>query len=1054
MNLPAHLTWKHVVYGGVFGQDLVYEQMAQIFGSSDVDFDERVPRGDTALFSLVVDAQGQVDLESLVLSTAAWGLGRAKSPGPGNPAWLNGFETDSQHLQDAIKALLAKTPAARKASPRHDDQEDDREDKNVDEDDDSGKPAAVEATDPVLMRPQNEPVQPVKADSRSLEYADLAAITQLAVRRLGLSELTARWSIRIQTQRVPVPKPGSQHNHGSDRGEDGFLNSFHLEDLEKVANALAAGNAGQALKDYLTDEANLDVDARQNVREPAQLPLLRHLLAPARVPSGRWPSNVSHPLASSQQLAIGQILDQLGEGSGIFAVNGPPGTGKTTMLRDLLSAVVVARAEQLAALDRPQAAFPGSLRWKTDQRTHHVWQLKPALTGFEMVIASENNGAVENVSRQIPAASEIDEEWRAEADYFAEHATRLLKQPAWGLVAAPLGNMTNRTRFAQQFWYGNPESGPHNSQSTSETENASPGFNQFLFNADSASIDWAEEVRAFRDTVAVQDRLRAERVSWERTLTDHSRLQAAQPHHQTQLERANSRTAAAEQDLLNAQRLAAASGTEEQAAAAARTEHTGRRPGLVEIIFTWGKAARRWHAEDEQLVQGLTHARQRAQQAARVRDQAEAALTSARATAATARQQWEHHKALLADAEAVVQACRGRWNEDFPDESWWMDERRRELAGPWLDEEWNRARSEVFLAALRLHAAFITGTASLLRQNLATAIMLLQGKAPRDLSEPIALAAWQSLFLVVPVVSTTFSSLPRLLRHLGREALGWLFIDEAGQARPQAVVGALWRSRRVVAVGDPLQLEPVMSVLNTTQQALRRHYGVADTWTPVGTCAQSLADRLTTLGTSLPGPDNEPVWVGAPLRVHRRCGEPMFSLVNELAYDQMMVHATPPRANPLTVENTRWVDVSGPAENGNWVPAEGDAADQILDYLLHQQGLEPGQIFVISPFRAVVTGLQRRLTVHGDRGVKISTVHKTQGQERDIVVLVLGSDPERPGARTWAAQKPNLLNVAVSRAKQRLYVIGNHNAWASQPHFALLAHHLDRKPFTQRSRSR
>lgn len=95
-------------------------------------------------------------------------------------------------------------------------------------------------------------------------------------------------------------------------------------------------------------------------------------------------------------------------------------------------------------------------------------------------------------------------------------------------------------------------------------------------------------------------------------------------------------------------------------------------------------------------------------------------------------------------------------------------------------------------------------------------------------------------------------------------------------------------------------------------------------------------------------------------------------------------------------------------------------------------------------------GAEGPLRAH--RGVQISTVHKTQGQERDVVLLVLGSDPDRPGARAWAAQKPNLLNVAVSRAKQRLYVIGNHGVWSGQPHFGLLARTLECKPLTQRRR--
>ncbi|WP_217618805.1 AAA domain-containing protein, partial [Achromobacter sp. GbtcB20] len=70
---------------------------------------------------------------------------------------------------------------------------------------------------------------------------------------------------------------------------------------------------------------------------------------------------------------------------------------------------------------------------------------------------------------------------------------------------------------------------------------------------------------------------------------------------------------------------------------------------------------------------------------------------------------------------------------------------------------------------------------------------------------------------------------------------------------------------------------------------------------------------------------------------------------------------------------------------------------------------------------------------------RTGTIHTTQGKEADVVILVLGGNPQNPGAKDWAAQKPNLLNVAVSRAKSRLYVIGDRQAWSQRRNFSVLA---------------
>ena len=104
-------------------------------------------------------------------------------------------------------------------------------------------------------------------------------------------------------------------------------------------------------------------------------------------------------------------------------------------------------------------------------------------------------------------------------------------------------------------------------------------------------------------------------------------------------------------------------------------------------------------------------------------------------------------------------------------------------------------------------------------------------------------------------------------------------------------------------------------------------------------------------------------------------------------------------------------------------------------------------IRVISPFRQVVRGalaIHREVFPDGSipprqREKWVGTVHRMQGREADVVILVLGGRPDRPGARRWAAERPNLLNVAVSRARRRLYVIGNREHWARLRYFDVLA---------------
>jgi hypothetical protein len=345
-----------------------------------------------------------------------------------------------------------------------------------------------------------------------------------------------------------------------------------------------------------------------------------------------------------------------------------------------------------------------------------------------------------------------------------------------------------------------------------------------------------------------------------------------------------------------------------------------------------------------------------------------------------------------------------------------VDEETRQLSAPWYDEALWALRHEAFIAALGLHKVFLQANAVQVTDNLKFLSKVMIGaETERGISFPMR-KLWDTLFLAVPMVSTAFASVPRLFSPLGAEELGWLIIDEAGQATPQAALGSIWRARRSVVVGDPLQLEPVVSMPEAAIEMIRQKFDVGQQWHPVAHSAQVLADRSNKWGTFL-GDGADGPWLGSPLRVHRRCDNPMFRVANQIAYGGMMVYGTNPgedEEDPAWLRESAWLDVGSDGAEGHWIPAQGVLAARIVRAVILRKGAtftEDGKanIYVISPFKAAADGIKDMLKAgrRSDAAVDAArhanriagTVHTFQGKEADTVVLLLGGDPAKPGAR-------------------------------------------------------
>ena len=340
----------------------------------------------------------------------------------------------------------------------------------------------------------------------------------------------------------------------------------------------------------------------------------------------------------------------------------------------------------------------------------------------------------------------------------------------------------------------------------------------------------------------------------------------------------------------------------------------------------------------------------------------------------------------------------------------------------------------------------------------------------------MAPALFQALGLLTPVISSTFASIGRMFEdiQIGKDPLfGLLIIDEAGQAVPYAALGALARSRRAMIVGDPSQIEPVIT---GDVKELRATLGKKVLLPFKGDVAsvQRLADAVNPYG-HLRSNGEDDQWIGCPLVVHRRCISPMFDISNEISYQGSMLNET---ANPkkdfadsFYLKSSQWINVAG-FERGNrdhYVDAQGDRVYEIVRDAFRKTAaatkkkadgsgeLEERAIpslYIISPFKTVVSGLKNRLLEETPEGIaecawrafakfNIGTVHTFQGKEAHQVIFVLGCDTRRSCEGAIKFVNPNIVNVAASRAKYRLYVIADYAAWKINENVATMKRILD-----------
>lgn len=290
-----------------------------------------------------------------------------------------------------------------------------------------------------------------------------------------------------------------------------------------------------------------------------------------------------------------------------------------------------------------------------------------------------------------------------------------------------------------------------------------------------------------------------------------------------------------------------------------------------------------------------------------------------------------------------------------------------------------------------------------------------------------------------------------------------LIIDEAGQALPEVAGAAFALAKRALVIGDLRQIEPISAVPSAVDVGNLREVGLLGPSADVqdvsaaGLCSSSgSVMRLAQLACRIsPWPDLDP---GLWLFEHRRCYDEIIEYSNALCYRGKLRprRGTAPSGGPLPAMG--YVHIDGKAVREGNSRSNATEARTIAAWIAKNRvELEARYncpveqvVGIVTPFGAQVLELRRALSAHkitvsGRTGMTVGTVHALQGAERPVVVFSPVYSKHADGGFIDAS--PSMLNVTVSRAKDSFLLFGDMDVLAGampgSPR-ALLSDFLDR----------
>ena len=261
------------------------------------------------------------------------------------------------------------------------------------------------------------------------------------------------------------------------------------------------------------------------------------------------------------------------------------------------------------------------------------------------------------------------------------------------------------------------------------------------------------------------------------------------------------------------------------------------------------------------------------------------------------------------------------------------------------------------------------------------------------------------LLAIFPVVISTNLSCEKL--GSPKPQFDLVIMDEAGQCNVATSLIPIIRGNSLLLVGDTNQLQPVTVLDQSINEKLMEKYGIKDEYNYI---------KNSILSTMLRKDNNSK---NILLRYHYRCGNKIANFVNQRFYNDQLKLLNRKEGSLVycNVKN----ETSLNSRN-----AYIEEAQEIAKIIKDNNYKDVG---IITPFVNQANLINFHLQKEGIKDVKAGTIHTLQGSEKSVIIMSSALSPKTSKkTMDWIKNNHELINVAVTRAKNKFIFVGDKEA--------------------------